>query len=212
MAYDIGRALKHAHTAVLPRVILHRDVKLANILLTNDGSFKLTDFGVAKLVEGAPTMTNVAGTWGRLDPVVAIDGESLAPTDIYGLGSLSTRCSLGDCLTRDATRTVGELTRIGSIPPLEEMGRRVSPALEAIVRRMTARNGQTGTAASTRSSTTSRAARAGANQIQRFLASQPPDESPAAAPPAARRRPVTSTVASSPRCMRPPPRWPSPSP
>src|SRR5215469_8738154 len=45
LAIQVCRALKHAHD----RGVIHRDIKPANLLLADDGTLKLSDFGIAKL-------------------------------------------------------------------------------------------------------------------------------------------------------------------
>jgi serine/threonine-protein kinase len=86
-------AVSHAHG----RLILHRDLKPSNILVTQDGSVKLLDFGIAKLLEGdgrttAPSeMTRLAGA--AMTPEYAAPeqlqrGEVTTATDVYALGVL----------------------------------------------------------------------------------------------------------------------------
>ena len=93
---DVARALDHAHH----NGIVHRDIKSQNVLLTRDGQAKLTDFGIARLMEGQHdaglTRTGMlVGSSDYLAPEQAegqpIDGR----TDVYSLGIVLWECLTG---------------------------------------------------------------------------------------------------------------------
>lgn len=64
--------------------ILHRDLKPANLLIDHDGQVKLSDFGLAALLE--QTRQPVAGSPGYLAPELALGAAPTRQTDIYALG------------------------------------------------------------------------------------------------------------------------------
>ena len=67
------------------RNIIHRDIKPENILVTEDGKFKLGDFGIAKVSEKTATGT-LTGTYSYMAPEVANRQHYGAAADIYSLG------------------------------------------------------------------------------------------------------------------------------
>ena len=93
---EVGRALSYAHG----QGVVHRDIKAQNVLLTADGSVKLADFGIARLIEteGEPGLTKtdmLLGSADYLSPEQA-DGRPIdARTDIYSLGILLYECLTG---------------------------------------------------------------------------------------------------------------------
>ena len=81
---ELADALAHVHG----RGIVHRDVKPGNILLDRGRRPKLTDFGIARLVDSARhTQTGMRiGTAAYLSPEQISGGEVAPPSDIYSLG------------------------------------------------------------------------------------------------------------------------------
>jgi len=84
IARDVAQALEHAHA----RGVVHRDLKPANIMITASDTVKLTDFGIAKLVEGTRMTTTggIIGTPEYMSPEQAEGGIVTERSDIYALG------------------------------------------------------------------------------------------------------------------------------
>lgn len=90
LACDIAEALHYIHD----RGIVHRDIKPANILVApprlpgSPPSGKLTDFGIARLIDSARLTSTGAlvGTASYLSPEQALGHTVAAPSDIYALG------------------------------------------------------------------------------------------------------------------------------
>ena len=82
-ATQITKALSHAHS----RGIIHRDIKPHNIMILKDGSVKVADFGIARLLSVQNTLTQEAlGSVHYISPEQAKGGYVDARSDIYSVG------------------------------------------------------------------------------------------------------------------------------
>jgi serine/threonine-protein kinase len=134
-AIQIARALEAAHD----RGILHRDLKPTNVLITRDGTVKLVDFGLAKLLRSgsadpddvtqtvAHTVVGaVLGSPGYMSPEQAAGQALDIPSDVFSFGIV-----FYELLTGVRASSEGDVFRSGPA---------VAPALARIVQRCVAAN------------------------------------------------------------------------
>src|SRR5262249_3089580 len=85
---QLARGIAYAHQ----RGVVHRDLKPENVLLTKQGTPKVTDFGLAKRVEGSGQLTAtgaVMGTPSYMAPEQAAGSKDVGPlADVYALGAV----------------------------------------------------------------------------------------------------------------------------
>ena len=107
--HQVLEAVAHAHASL----IVHRDLKPPNILVTSDGTVKLLDFGIAKLLEEETAVDETAltdqGGWALTPEYAAPEqvtgGAVTTATDVYALGVLLFVLLAGRHPTGEGSRT-----------------------------------------------------------------------------------------------------------
>lgn len=122
-------ALHAAHQAGL----VHRDIKPGNLLITPDGSVKITDFGIARLADQVPlTATGqVMGTVQYLAPEQAGGKPASPATDIYSLGIVAYEALAGKRPFRGDSQVAIAMAQIKEAPP--ELPASIPSAVRALV-------------------------------------------------------------------------------
>ncbi len=122
-------ALAAAHAAG----IVHRDVKPSNMLVTPDGSVKLTDFGIARAqADASLTQTGlVTGSPAYLSPEVASGATAHEASDVWSLGATLYHALAGHTPYDVSENLMGGLYRIvHEEPPRLEKAGWLTPVLE----------------------------------------------------------------------------------
>jgi eukaryotic-like serine/threonine-protein kinase len=144
-AVRVGEQVANALGTAHRHGIVHRDIKPANVMIVGDGTVKVLDFGVARMLDGT-TITreaSVLGTAAYMAPERALGQPGDARSDIYSLG-----CLLYVMLT-GAPPFRGELAaallhqHVNATPrPVRELRAEVPAALDALVAEMLAKSPQ----------------------------------------------------------------------
>ncbi|CAL5025446.1 unnamed protein product [Urochloa decumbens] len=93
----IARGIAYLHEESTIRIV-HRDIKASNVLLDDDLSPKISDFGLAKLYDDKKThvSTKVAGTFGYLAPEYAMRGHMTEKVDVFAFGVVALEIVAGE--------------------------------------------------------------------------------------------------------------------
>jgi hypothetical protein len=141
IAREIADALAYAHTS---QNLVHRDVSPSNVMLGRDGSVKLVDFGIAKLVdEGMAGRTNTGtlkGKYGYMAPEQAAGKHVDHRSDIFSAGIVLHEMLTGRRLFKAESdlETLRKVTET-QVPPPSYSHPAVPSELDAIVLRALAK-------------------------------------------------------------------------
>jgi eukaryotic-like serine/threonine-protein kinase len=136
-AIEIARALGAAHE----RLIVHRDVKPQNVLISSEGSAKITDFGIARTLteEGLTMDGRVLGTTDYVSPEQALGQPVTGQSDLYSLGVVLYEMLTGAVPFSGETPVAVAMRHVREqVPDVQSHRPEVSAATAAVVERATA--------------------------------------------------------------------------
>jgi len=138
-AIEIARALGAAHE----RHIVHRDVKPQNVLIDEEGSAKVTDFGIARTLEedGLTAAGRVLGTTDYVAPEQALGDHVTGQSDLYSLGVVLFEMLTGDVPFHGDNQVAVAMKHVREeLPDVQQRRPEVSAALAALLDHATAKD------------------------------------------------------------------------
>ena len=123
--------------------IIHRDIKPQNIIISNDGKVKVTDFGIARMVTSKTTTTVAMGSVHYTSPEQARGGYSDEKSDIYSIGITLYEMVTGQVpFNGDTTVEVAMKHLQEEITPPSELVPDIPYSLEQIILKCTQKNAE----------------------------------------------------------------------
>src|SRR3954464_299993 len=131
-AIEIARALGCAHS----HHIVHRDVKPQNVLIDEEGTAKVTDFGIARTLdeEGLTAEGRVLGTTDYVSPEQALGHPVTGQSDLYSLGVVLFEMLTGDVPFKGDNQVAVAMKHVREqLPDVQIRRPEVSNALAAVL-------------------------------------------------------------------------------
>lgn len=138
-AIEIARALAGAHAAG----IVHRDVKPQNVMIDEEGTARVTDFGIARSLhqDGLTADGRVLGTTDYVSPEQALGHPVTGQSDLYSLGIVLFEMLTGDVPFHGENQVTVAMRHVREeLPDLQLRRPEMSSALAAVVDRATAKD------------------------------------------------------------------------
>lgn len=146
VAAEVLKGLSYAHerrdASGRPLGLVHRDVKPHNVLVSTEGSVKLSDFGIAKAVLGqrGPTVSDLKGTAGYIAPETLEGQPTTQQSDLFAVGLVLWELLVGTKLFDGESEVVRmKRTLDCRLPALASVGVTAPPAVDALLRRLVAK-------------------------------------------------------------------------
>jgi tetratricopeptide (TPR) repeat protein len=135
---DICNGLNYAHD----RGIIHRDIKPANVMLLEDGSVKIVDFGIARIGDTGISRTEVVGSLHYMSPEQFQSQPLDRRTDIFSTGVVLYQLLTGNLPFQSTGGEAAVMYRIihEDPAPLSSYLQNYPPELDEIIRKALAKN------------------------------------------------------------------------
>lgn len=136
---EIARALGAAHA----RHIVHRDVKPQNVMIDDEGSAKVTDFGIARTLDedGLTADGRVLGTTDYVSPEQALGQGVNGQSDLYSLGIVLYEMLTGEVPFKGDNQVAVAMKHVREeLPDVRALRPEVSAALAAVIDGATAKH------------------------------------------------------------------------
>jgi serine/threonine-protein kinase len=138
---EAAQALEYAHR----QGVIHRDVKPENLLLAEDGTTLVADFGIAKALDAGPSTSTTAttrltdtglalGTPAYMSPEQRLGAPLDARSDVYSLAATLYEMLTGELAVADGNFAALLQRTSDPVPWVRPKRAEVAPALEAAVR------------------------------------------------------------------------------
>lgn len=131
VAAQVCAALEHAHS----HGVVHRDLKPENVLIAEDGTAKLMDFGIARSVASRMTTEGeIVGTVFYLAPEIALGQDFDGRADLYSLGVMLYELTTGELpfAQGDPLAVISQHIHASVVPPRAK-NEHVPPRLDNLI-------------------------------------------------------------------------------